>query len=232
MLIGYARVSTGDQNLDLQLEALKKAGCEEIFEDAISGTRSERPGLDKALELLRKDDTLVVWHDGSADTVDVEAPEYSPHVVVDAQLVRVRILKVIWTYLAVEIKAICKSSLRSFDDRVGQEGRNVTGTHRLSVPWLTSCWSRAAVEFRNVNTGSIVVDATVADNSQRLVVIKTCVDKSTCTDIDRPAIASCWARIRVGVGGRVNHGDHVAACLSGCGGRSTCHTEDDDARTD
>ena len=61
MLIGYARVSTGDQNLDLQLEALKKAGCEEIFKDAISGTRSERPGLDKALELLRKDDTLVVW---------------------------------------------------------------------------------------------------------------------------------------------------------------------------
>lgn len=61
MLIGYARVSTGDQNLDLQLEALKKAGCEEIFKDAISGTRSKRPGLDKALELLRKDDTLVVW---------------------------------------------------------------------------------------------------------------------------------------------------------------------------
>ena len=61
MLIGYARVSTGDQNLELQLEALKKAGCEEIFEDAISGTRSARPGLDKALGLLRKDDTLVVW---------------------------------------------------------------------------------------------------------------------------------------------------------------------------
>lgn len=61
MLIGYARVSTGDQNLELQLEALRKAGCEEIFEDAISGTRSKRPGLDKALELLRKDDTLVVW---------------------------------------------------------------------------------------------------------------------------------------------------------------------------
>jgi DNA invertase Pin-like site-specific DNA recombinase len=61
MLIGYARVSTQDQNLALQLEALKKAGCEKIFKDKTSGSRAERPGLNKALELLRKDDTLIVW---------------------------------------------------------------------------------------------------------------------------------------------------------------------------
>ena len=61
MLIGYARVSTQDQNLSLQLEALKKAGCEKIFKDKTSGSRSDRPGLNKALELLRKDDTLIVW---------------------------------------------------------------------------------------------------------------------------------------------------------------------------
>jgi DNA invertase Pin-like site-specific DNA recombinase len=61
MLIGYARVSTQDQNLDLQLEALKKAGCKRTYNDQISGTRAERPGLAKALENLRKGDTLVVW---------------------------------------------------------------------------------------------------------------------------------------------------------------------------
>lgn len=61
MLIGYARVSTQDQNLDLQLAALKKAGCKKILEDKISGNRFERPGLTKTLELLREDDTLVVW---------------------------------------------------------------------------------------------------------------------------------------------------------------------------
>ena len=61
MLIGYARVSTQDQNLDLQLQALKKAGCKKILDDQISGTRAQRPGLDKALELLREGDTLVVW---------------------------------------------------------------------------------------------------------------------------------------------------------------------------
>lgn len=49
MLIGYARVSTAEQNLDLQREALTRAGCQEIFEDTISGTRTERPGLTKAL---------------------------------------------------------------------------------------------------------------------------------------------------------------------------------------
>ena len=61
MLIGYARVSTQDQNLDLQREALTKAGCEKIFNDKISGSRAERPGLTKALEMLREGDTLVVW---------------------------------------------------------------------------------------------------------------------------------------------------------------------------
>ena len=61
MLIGYARVSTQDQNLDLQSEALTKAGCERIFNDKISGSRTERPGLTKALEMLREGDTLVVW---------------------------------------------------------------------------------------------------------------------------------------------------------------------------
>lgn len=61
MLIGYARVSTQDQNLDLQRDALTKIGCQRIFEDKISGTRTERPGLAKALEILREGDTLVVW---------------------------------------------------------------------------------------------------------------------------------------------------------------------------
>lgn len=61
MLIGYARVSTADQNLTLQHEALSKAGCEKIFEDTISGTKVDRPGLAKALEQVRAGDTLVVW---------------------------------------------------------------------------------------------------------------------------------------------------------------------------
>jgi len=61
MLIGYARVSTLDQNLELQTEALNKAGCKKIFEDKISGSRTERPGLFKAQEALRDGDTLVVW---------------------------------------------------------------------------------------------------------------------------------------------------------------------------
>jgi DNA invertase Pin-like site-specific DNA recombinase len=61
MLIGYARVSTQDQNLDLQVEALTKADCKKIFDDKISGSHTERPGLAKALEMLREGDTLVVW---------------------------------------------------------------------------------------------------------------------------------------------------------------------------
>ena len=61
MLLGYARVSTQDQNLDLQIEALTQAGCKRIFEDKISGSRAERPGLAKALDMMREGDTLVVW---------------------------------------------------------------------------------------------------------------------------------------------------------------------------
>jgi DNA invertase Pin-like site-specific DNA recombinase len=61
MLIGYARVSTTDQTLALQQDALEKAGCERIFTDTASGAKSERVGLDEALSHLRKGDTLVVW---------------------------------------------------------------------------------------------------------------------------------------------------------------------------
>lgn len=61
MLIGYARVSTSDQNLQLQLDALEKVGCEKIFEDYISGSKDIRPGLSQALEMLREGDVLVVW---------------------------------------------------------------------------------------------------------------------------------------------------------------------------
>jgi DNA invertase Pin-like site-specific DNA recombinase len=61
MLIGYARVSTLDQNLELQREALTKAGCQKVFEDKVSGTRTDRPGLATALEMLREGDTFVVW---------------------------------------------------------------------------------------------------------------------------------------------------------------------------
>ena len=61
MLIGYARVSTIDQNLELQLDALKNIGCEKLFEDKVSGSKSDRPGLNRALNELRVGDTLVVW---------------------------------------------------------------------------------------------------------------------------------------------------------------------------
>lgn len=61
MLIGYARVSTEDQHLHLQIDALKKAGCEKIFKDEMSGAKTERPGLREALTFVRQSDTLVVW---------------------------------------------------------------------------------------------------------------------------------------------------------------------------
>ena len=61
MLIGYARVSTTDQTLDLQKDALEKAGCSHIFTDTISGATTDRPGLEKAVAYLREGDTLVVW---------------------------------------------------------------------------------------------------------------------------------------------------------------------------
>lgn len=65
MNIGYARVSTQDQNLDLQIDALTKAGCEIIFKEKISGKSKERPELLKLFEKLRKGDTVVVgsWID-------------------------------------------------------------------------------------------------------------------------------------------------------------------------
>ena len=61
MRIGYARVSTADQNLDLQRDALRKAGCEKILEETVSGKLRHRAGLDQVRELLRPGDVLVVW---------------------------------------------------------------------------------------------------------------------------------------------------------------------------
>jgi DNA invertase Pin-like site-specific DNA recombinase len=61
MFIGYARVSTHDQTLNLQHDALEKAGCNKIFTDTASGAKAERKGLDEALNYVRKGDTLVVW---------------------------------------------------------------------------------------------------------------------------------------------------------------------------
>lgn len=61
MKFGYARVSTKDQNLNLQIEALEKAGCEKIFNEKISGSTKNRPELDKMIAHLRKDDVLFVW---------------------------------------------------------------------------------------------------------------------------------------------------------------------------
>jgi DNA invertase Pin-like site-specific DNA recombinase len=62
MKIGYARVSTEDQNLDLQIAALERAGCARLFSDhGVSGGRFSRPGLDSALAALKSGDTLIVW---------------------------------------------------------------------------------------------------------------------------------------------------------------------------
>jgi DNA invertase Pin-like site-specific DNA recombinase len=61
MKIGYARVSTQDQNLDLQLRALKKAGCRKIFQEKVSGAARARPELQRMLEQLREGDVSVVW---------------------------------------------------------------------------------------------------------------------------------------------------------------------------
>ena len=62
MRIGYARVSTIEQNLDLQIDALNAASCDAIYQDeGVSGTKAKRPGLEEALSRLKPDDTLVVW---------------------------------------------------------------------------------------------------------------------------------------------------------------------------
>ncbi len=71
MLLGYARVSMNDQNLDLQVEGLRSygtakdallnAGCEKIYVDTMTGEAKNRPGLEQAFEMLREGDTLVVW---------------------------------------------------------------------------------------------------------------------------------------------------------------------------
>src|SRR5207253_1499026 len=61
MLIGYARVSTRDQTLSLQQDALQRSGCERTFTDTASGARADRPGLEEAVDFARSGDTLVVW---------------------------------------------------------------------------------------------------------------------------------------------------------------------------
>src|SRR3954454_19031259 len=61
MLVGYARVSTSDQTLDLQRDGLTKAGCSRIFTDTASGVQAERKGLTEALSYVRAGDTLIVW---------------------------------------------------------------------------------------------------------------------------------------------------------------------------
>ena len=61
MLIGYARVSTDEQSLDLQLDALKRAGCKRIFSDNVSTTRADHPGLADAVSHLRERAALVIW---------------------------------------------------------------------------------------------------------------------------------------------------------------------------
>ncbi len=61
MKIGYARVSTDDQNPELQQDALKQAGCEKIYTDKVSGAKADRPKLQEALHYARKGDCLVVW---------------------------------------------------------------------------------------------------------------------------------------------------------------------------
>ena len=61
MKIGYARVSTSDQNLALQVDALHAAGCERVYEEIASGAKAERPVLSRVIDRLQTDDVLVIW---------------------------------------------------------------------------------------------------------------------------------------------------------------------------
>lgn len=61
MIVGYMRCSTDKQDMALQEDALKEAGCDKIFSDVMSGAKTERPGLTECLKFLQKGDTLVVW---------------------------------------------------------------------------------------------------------------------------------------------------------------------------
>lgn len=61
MKIGYARVSTKEQNLDMQIDALRKAGCEKIYQEKASGAKTERPELNNILQNIRKGDILIIW---------------------------------------------------------------------------------------------------------------------------------------------------------------------------
>ena len=61
MKIGYARVSTKDQNLNLQLDDLERAGCEKIFQEKITGATKERPQLQKMIEQVREGDVVYIW---------------------------------------------------------------------------------------------------------------------------------------------------------------------------
>lgn len=62
MRVGYARVSTDDQNIEMQMHALENAGCEKIFTDVGSARKSDRPGLSSLLSFVKKGDCIVVWH--------------------------------------------------------------------------------------------------------------------------------------------------------------------------
>ena len=73
MLIGYMRVSKGEQSLDLQRDALARVGCERIYDDVCSGRAPDRPGLSKVLDVAREGDALVVWkllYSGKTDSAD------------------------------------------------------------------------------------------------------------------------------------------------------------------